>query len=961
MNKKSIFTTSNKMLFVLMCAFTARANAVNLVPEGNFSEAKSHKVDWCRTEEGRFSLFNEEYSWNNCGKLEVTRARTNGTAVTRSAIVTIGRDGKFNGFAVKPDTNYDFSIDLRSDAARVVKTAGVRVMGWHGDNYWKDRSLIKVKSLSNISLESNWITYKGSFRTPSNVKRAALQVSIWSSSAQKLYDPGAYILFDNVKVEESVKNFNSPATAQKVERRKSISSNDGIFEDFMNLRTSVSSTAKTSVKVSEKGKAFVFDIFCDEPMSVNFKDNGSVWSGDSVEIWFGGVGEDRISTQLAIGANGRKYASINGDKVSPDVFDVQVERAEKSWKAHVEVPFTTIGWNDDVNTGASIPFNIGRFRRNARIYDTWSRLMSGFNDRDNYGELVLGSYAAALKMRFGLDLECNTREDYELKVAEAKAAELKAKFEKFKDMRFLAAPVPVTSDFAIPFMPAEIFDPPSEIKLTAAINERKALPIAIANLADRTEDYVVMLDDGKAPNTGNFGLKGFPANGITVRKALRMKDSNNKNPTMRLDPLPVMDGANSISVPPKEAGLVWFDFDTAGVAPGIYTGRLSIIPLGGYGKFASGKGGFHDIVYSGEMQVIPVSFEVRPIELSKRPALPTGFFMGGITEEAFGYQVQLGAEYFNLTPWNFVYEKDKDGNLDLSRPGKNALQMKETIKNHLEWGAKLGFRPQFLVCYSAVSIFRTLYNPKKTAEKDARLWPQYVLGIKKLFNECGVADGEYAIETYDEPPSDNFGEIMAFHKAAKAVAPTVRLEITLGHRKMKFDELVKLGEVTDEWIVWDNHFLDKTFREFLAEQKKLGKSIRHYTCDTSPRVQLDSYYRKKAWFGEKYDLDGNCMYQFYDTKGGMGARDFKVPTIGGIIYFHFGKVVPTVRFMSFREGITDLKYIAKLREIAPNDPEVEKFISNAVERALGSRKHDPKEPDRLRERAAKMILERLSK
>ena len=215
MNIKNNFTISGKALFVLMCALSVRVNAVNLVPEGNFSEAKSHKVDWCRTEEGRFSLFNEEYSWNNCGKLEVTRARTNGTAVTRSAIVTIGRDGKFNGFAVKPDTNYDFSIDLRSDAARVVKTAGVRVMGWHGDNYWKDRSLIKVKSLSNISLESNWITYKGSFRTPSNVKRAALQVSIWSSSAQKLYDPGAYILFDNVKVEESVKNFNSPATAQK--------------------------------------------------------------------------------------------------------------------------------------------------------------------------------------------------------------------------------------------------------------------------------------------------------------------------------------------------------------------------------------------------------------------------------------------------------------------------------------------------------------------------------------------------------------------------------------------------------------------------------------------------------------------------------------------------------------------------------------------------------------------------
>ena len=40
------------------------------------------------------------------------------------------------------------------------------------------------------------------------------------------------------------------------------------------------------------------------------------------------------------------------------------------------------------------------------------------------------------------------------------------------------------------------------------------------------------------------------------------------------------------------------------------------------------------------------------------------------------------------------------------------------------------------------------------------------------------------------------------------------------------------------------------------------------------------------------------------------------------------------------------------------DPAVEKFISEAVDKALGKRRHDPREPDRLRELAAKMILER---
>ena len=133
----------------------------------------------------------------------------------------------------------------------------------------------------------------------------------------------------------------------------------------------------------------------------------------------------------------------------------------------------------------------------------------------------------------------------------------------------------------------------------------------------------------------------------------------------------------------------------------------------------------------------------------------------------------------------------------------------------------------------------------------------------------------------------------------------------------------------------------------------------HYTCDTSPRVALDSYYRKKAWFGERYRLDGNSMYQLYDIRGGIGVRDFKVPTFGGIIHFIYGNVVPTIRFMAFREGVTDLRYFAKLREIAPGDPEVEKFIADAANRVLGSRKHDPKEPDRLREKAAKMIFERI--
>ena len=63
--------------------------AENLVPGGDFTEAKKGKIDWCRREGGAFSLFNEEYTWNNCGKLEIRETYTNGNVHTRSASVSI--------------------------------------------------------------------------------------------------------------------------------------------------------------------------------------------------------------------------------------------------------------------------------------------------------------------------------------------------------------------------------------------------------------------------------------------------------------------------------------------------------------------------------------------------------------------------------------------------------------------------------------------------------------------------------------------------------------------------------------------------------------------------------------------------------------------------------------------------------------------------------------------------------
>lgn len=942
-----------KAVRVLMAAVLfagGMCSAANLVPDGDFSAAEAGKIKWCRLEAGRFLLFTEDSTWNKCGKLEITKVVTNGNGIVSSAHAVIGHDGTKSGFAVKPNTTYDFSVDLRGGAS----SANINILEFTGDDFYRDRRRIKTTPKMTLAVEKEWKTYKGSFHTSADAQRAGVQVQLWSSDkGGALLSPGEFVLVDNVKVEESVRNLGSTKTEVPVVRRKAVVSGGEAFEDFVNLRTGARAVAKTSVRVIAKNNAFGFDIRCESPKGVVAHEDGNVWSGDSVELWFGSAGGDRFATQVAIGANGAKYVAVNKMKVSPDVVEAQVSKTERGWSARVRVPFETIGWTS-AKRGDRIAFNVGRSHAE-NDYDTWSPLKTNFSDTANFGELVYDDYSAALKDRFGIDVACTERSAYEVKVAEAESAERQAKLDRFKGKRFSVAQVPVTSDYAVPFLPPEIFDPPTEIKLTAAVNEQKALPVAIANLSERVEDYVVLLETCSKPHQGDFGLAGFPKGNIAVRKALRVKDADVKVPTLRLDALPAVGEIPSVTIPPKEAGLVWFDFDTAEVLPGTYSGRLRVIPLGGFGSFKTVKT-WNDIAYTGDMQVVPVVLEVLPIELPKRAALPSGFYTGGLTEEAFGLQVALGAEYFALTPWNFHYKLDESGDIDLSQPTEKVEEIKREVRDHLAWGKKCGIRPRFIICYNAVYAFRAMYNPKKSPDIDVRLWPQFILGVKKTMDECGVDVSDYSIETYDEPPANDFASIRSFHEKAKNAAPGVRILVTLGARKMKVEELRALSDVTDAWIVWDDYFANEQYRQLFAEQKQIGKRVYHYTCATSPRVELDSYYRKKAWFGEKYGLDGNMMFEFADLQGGLGARDFKVTTFGGIAQFLFEKAIPTVRYMAFREGITDWKYFAALRTARPNDPAVEDFVLEAIQRAMVSKRHDPKEPDRLRERAARMIL-----
>lgn len=946
----------NICIFALSVLAGVGCLAQNLIPGGDFTEAKEKTIGaWCRSEDGKFSLFNEDLVWNNCCKLEVSTVRSARGYKTRSAIVGFGQDGKNYGFAVKGGTTYNFSLDLKDGG---VKSASVRVIAWNGDNYWKDRQDVKVTpALRGLKLDPSWKTFKGSFRTPADAKRAAVQVSIYSTEEYggKLYPDGAHVLIDNIKVEESVHNLGAAPKDVSVPRRKALAT--GIeANDFVSLRdrTPVPAAEMTRLRCTADDAALRFALDFAEPSEVTVGKDGSPWSSDNVEICFGSTADGRLGTRFAVGANGARVRLVDGEAQADAGFSAQVAVRDGGWRTKVVIPYAALGLAGRPADGATFAFNVGRQRRKAHTYQTWSPLQQGFEDYAHYGTLVIGGYGAALKAKYAQDLPNADRSQYETSVAEAEAAALKAKFERFAKQKVSVAPIPVTSDFALPFLPEQIFDPPAEIRLTAAVNEQKALPLAVANLSDRVEDYVFQLECNEKKWTGDFGLNGFPSANISVRRALRMMDVTVENPTLRFDALVDAGQTPNVTVGPKEAGVVWYDFDTRGVKPGTYKGRLRVIPTCERGLFRQAGKGYDNIAYEGEMQVIPVTLEVLQVELQVEPPVPSGFFMGAANESAFEVAHQLGAGVFNLSPYAFRYPLDKDGNFDTSDLG--SVTAPKLIRDHQAWAAKRGVKVKFLICYSLVHNFRVLYNSKDDPAVRERLWPQFVLAVKKTMNACGVDDADYWIETYDEPPADDFAGIRWHHAAAKKAAPTVQLEITLGNRKMTVDELRRIGDVTDMWIVWDSYFSEEPYRRLFADERVRGRKVCHYTCSTSMRDGLDAYYRKKTWFGAFHRLDGNYMYQLNDHAGGLGARDFKTTTYGGFLRFNFGEAVPSVRTMAWREGVVDFKYVAKYLELAGGTPEANAFVDRLVRRVMVDNRHDPAEADRARAELAREIL-----
>lgn len=960
-----------KMLSCMLCLLAITGFAANLIQN---SEVDSALVPEFRLEGKsgcyKFAPFIEEGTWNKCAKLEIIQYYPDNAGKKRvSANVYIGGEKGITGFVAKPNTTYKFSVELKG----TVKRAFINAREWTGSDYYKDKKDIK-STLGTVQIQPEWTCYKGSFKTGPDAKRAALDVAIWGSEAQRSLqeNPGEYLMIDKIKIEEQLNVLDSAMSGAAINQENKSVSKRIIEAASASDATDASAWDKTSavsgfvelaasgpVKADAEIKAIAGknDIFlrikCNEPamdkLCASVTENGlKVWKDDVVEIFFDPVSSDRKLSQFVVAAGGGRYMGHGGGSAVDRYgeWDAKIIKSSDSWIVEARIPYKLLGWTERPADGTMIGFNICRQRTPVKELSSWSWCAGNFHNRQNFGALFIGGASAWLNAAIGdISSGLNDVKDSDVKKSmETELAALKKtnvagmssdamekaytqiekmrkelKFLKMGGRKFVLSAISPTTDTSIPLLPEEIARPQEKISIRAAVNEFKPLTLTLTNLTGLTDEYRVVIysklkDLIEQPGLSGENGKDFPSSKLTMYRGVRVKDSDNVKHGQRFDPLAPMDSSYTVAVPPKESGLIWATFDCRGVKPGKYTGFIRIIPLNEPAKFVNEKAER----YQGPMQDIPLELEVLPIELSEKPTIPLMLFRGAINEQFFKVMVEHDIRNFQISPWSFNFSFNDDGSMITAEQSK----VENEIKQYREWARKYGIENEikYTIAFSAYTTFMNAHAKNKFkygTPEWRRAWQEWIKGVAATMRKCGIPEIDYSIELWDEPHRTDDAAVIETCRLAHEAVPEMWLQITLGASMQPVDVLEKIAPYVNEWCFWGDYLVRPEYLKFFKQLQVDKKRTWFYYCDTSLRADLYRYYRRHSWLGSNYGVDTIALWCLaYGPGGYYGVAAWKAGIGGSIAYRSFDDCLTSVRFECLRIGSTDLKYMKKLADVA---------------------------------------------
>jgi len=265
-----------KNLFLILMAAYAVLFGQEMLKNSSFDQKNIWQDAGLSQPAGHFagSKFTEDKTWNNCLKLELKKL-ANGQV---GAVLLIGKDGKKVGFAAKPETTYEFSLEAKGTVPGVTTAA----MLYHNDDpAWKSGASKRVKTtLGNFRTPAEWTKFRGTFRTGSDTVRAALVLQFWANREMaKKWKPGQYLLVDNVSIKERKAVVTEPAAGAP--------QNAAAVPAFLAGDPNTFGQDIPFEVRSEDGNAVVTATLPDSTPKKTVAANGSgIWADDVVEVFF---------------------------------------------------------------------------------------------------------------------------------------------------------------------------------------------------------------------------------------------------------------------------------------------------------------------------------------------------------------------------------------------------------------------------------------------------------------------------------------------------------------------------------------------------------------------------------------------------------------------------------------------------------------------------------------------------
>ncbi len=963
-------------LCVTLCCLSAAA--ANLLHNGDFNGKDLYTDFVYKTTYGTLKLtdFTEDMTWNKCLKAQITSFRVlKDDAKLLTADLVFGK----KGLAVESDTVYNFSFDFKGD---IPLSMFVNCYNEPVDNpKVKPMQILRPNPRAAKPDKNNWSNVKGYFKTPANTKYITFTFRFWANStSQRNFSAkvGDMVLLDNIKIEKKATLDNAAAApaAAPVKKVQAYLAADKVKQDLNFIFYPwLKNPAKLPVDLAWEYKnntmymtLAIADTQKNRAQSVSSNGKG-IWKDQVCEVFFAPADNSGVFYQFACSASGGRYRSVSSAE-NGAYQQWKASAARKSGKIiySFEIPAKLFTANGTIANGEQYKFNIG-FKYNNVNY-TLAPVKTGFSDTANFALMIFGSLkdfqqktANHLRKdapaKITAEIDRFAAQSFADAASALQAAELlknKIRAARMGSAPFVVAVMPLASDYSYPLEIAPENLVNNTIKLQAAGNEIAMLPLVICNRTNATAAYRVVIHH-KAKDFFHFEDptldNNFPAGNITLREAVPVKDSESKNITQMFDALPRMNEAQTITIPAKSSGMVWVEFDTANVPAGQYNGSIRIIPLAEAAEHTRVK-------YSGATQDHPITLEVLPFKLNE-PANSWLCAYSG-TADHLKYMRQLGASRVHITPFAFKFKFDRKGNLiDDNNSTETVVNL---FKKDLEYFKQINamhVKPKFMFAYGIAGVFERVALPKSikpmTPEWE-NCWVNYLKAVRDVIYKSGLTMEDVVFELWDEPKGEIHAKLLRMTQLARQTLPDGRFTITWPAQKFQykaeqmkeFDDL--LDEQTFHWLLRNDPAYTGQIKKI---QQKKGVITGMYQCSTNLREDLNSYFRLHPWrvFQGGFDMVG--FYDFCAVNWGqVGASDWKRVPYGGIVYRSGNNCVPSIRFMLFRRGVDDVRYLQLLQKYQQHS-DVAKFLKDMPAKVVNTA-HDSKLPDSVRNQAIKLLL-----